>query len=98
VQSAAVVERALAFDGVECRLRTGGVVAGEAELVVAGQDRGDAAELTEPVDRAGEGDRVRALVGGVERAPVEDVAGDEVPAFGLVEGDVPGRVAGSMDD
>jgi hypothetical protein len=76
----------------------GEVVASEAERVVPRQNRGDAIEFAELVDRAGEGDRVRTLVVGVKRASVEDVAGNEVLAFGLVESDVPRRVAGSVND
>ena len=76
----------------------GQIVAREAELIVPGKDRGDAVKFAELVDRAGEGDRVSALVEGVQRASVEDVAGNEVLAFGFVKSDMAGRVAGSMDD
>lgn len=40
-------------------------------------------EFVELVDRAAEGDRIRALVEGVKRASVENVAGNVELAFGL---------------
>src|SRR5262249_35531238 len=98
MEPASVVERALAFDGMEGSLCKQEVVAGEAELVVPRQDRSDAIKLAQLVDRASKGNRVCALVGAVERAAVESVAGDEVLAFGLVQSDVAGRVPRRMDD
>lgn len=98
MQAAPMVERAVTLDSLERGFRQQEVVPSESELIVTGQDFFHAIKLAEPANRTSEGRRISALVVGIEHSPVEHVARNEVPPLPLMNGDVPRRVARSVDD